>query len=237
MKYKVTLNGRTYEVEVVADKAMCVAEYEAIAPAAAPVAAPAVAAPMVSPEAPAASRMTVTGGESVKAPMPGNILKVAVKEGDTVKEGQLLCVLEAMKMENEIYAPCAGVISAVPVAKGSTVNTGDLLVAIGGTVSAAAPAPVSAPAPVAAPAAAPAPAAPAAPAAVAGEAVKAPMPGNILKVNVSAGQAVKEGELLVVLEAMKMENEIFAPKAGTVAQVLVQKGSTVNTGDTMVVLS
>ena len=62
------------------------------------------------------------------------------------------------------------------------------------------------------------------------------MPGNILKVAVSAGQTVKECQLLVVLEAMKMENEIFAPKAGTVAQVLVQKGSTVNTGDAMVVL-
>ena len=63
------------------------------------------------------------------------------------------------------------------------------------------------------------------------------MPGNILKVAVSAGQTVKEGELLVVLEAMKMENEIMAPKTGTVAQVLVSKGSTVNTGDTMVVLN
>ena len=63
------------------------------------------------------------------------------------------------------------------------------------------------------------------------------MPGNILKVNVTVGQAVKEGDLLVVLEAMKMENEIFAPKAGTVAQVLVQKGSPVDTGATMVVLN
>ena len=62
------------------------------------------------------------------------------------------------------------------------------------------------------------------------------MPGNILKVNVSAGQSVKEGDVLVVLEAMKMENEIMAPRAGTVAQVLVSKGSTVDTGAVLVVL-
>ena len=108
MKYKVTLNGRTYEVEVEAGKAMCVAEYEAYAPAAAPVAAP-VAAPAAAPAAPAAAPaaagVTVSGGESVKAPMPGNILKVNVSVGQTVKEGDLLVVLEAMKMENEIMAP------------------------------------------------------------------------------------------------------------------------------------
>jgi glutaconyl-CoA decarboxylase len=63
------------------------------------------------------------------------------------------------------------------------------------------------------------------------------MPGTILKVNVQPGQAVKAGEVLVVLEAMKMENEIMAPKAGTVAQVLVQKGATVNTDDVLVVLN
>ena len=94
---------------------------------------------------------------------------------------------------------------------------------------------ISGAAPVAAPAAAPVAAPVSAPAG--GEQVTSPMPGNILKVNVTAGQAVKEGELLVVLEAMKMENEIFAPKAGTVAQVLVSKGSTVDTGATLVVLN
>ena len=91
----------------------------------------------------------------------------------------------------------------------------------------------------AAPAAAPAPAAAsAAPTAVAaGEVVAAPMPGNILKVNCSQGQAVKAGDILVVLEAMKMENEILAPRDGTVAQVVTTKGAVVDTGAPLVVLA
>ena len=70
----------------------------------------------------------------------------------------------------------------------------------------------------------------------AGEAVNAPMPGTILKVNVTQGQSVKEGDVLCVLEAMKMENEIMAPKAGTVKQVLVSKGSSVSTDAPLVVI-
>ena len=126
MKYKVTLNGRTYEVEVEAGKAMCLAEYEALAPSAAPVAAPA-AAPVAAPAA-----AVVTGaGEAVNAPMPGTILKVNVTQGQAVKEGDVLCVLEAMKMENEIMAPKAGTVTQVVTAKGASVNTGDALVVIG----------------------------------------------------------------------------------------------------------
>ena len=130
MKYKVTLNGRTYEVEVEAGKAMLLDEYEAIAPA--PVAAAPVAAPAAAPAAAAPAAPVVTGaGEAVNAPMPGNILKVNVKAGDAVKEGQCLCVLEAMKMENEIMAPKAGTVTQVLVSKGSTVDTGAPLVVIG----------------------------------------------------------------------------------------------------------
>ena len=132
MKYKVTLNGRTYEVEVEAAEAMLLSEYEAIAPApaaAAPVAAP-VAAPAAAPVAAAAPAVT-GAGEAVNAPMPGTILKVNVSQGQAVKEGDVLCVLEAMKMENEIMAPKAGTVTQVVVAKGSSVNTGDALVVIG----------------------------------------------------------------------------------------------------------
>ena len=129
MKYKVTLNGRTYEVEVEAGKAMLLDEYEAIAPApvaAAPAAPATVAAPAAAPAAP-----VITGaGEAVNAPMPGNILKVNVKAGDAVKAGTVLCVLEAMKMENEIMAPKDGTVSQVLVSKGSTVDTGAPLVVL-----------------------------------------------------------------------------------------------------------
>ena len=99
---------------------------------------------------------------------------------------------------------------------------------------AAAPAPKAAPAP--APAAAPAPKA-AAPVAAGATTVKAPMPGKILSVAVSAGQAVKKGDLLLVLEAMKMQNEIGAPVSGTIKSINVNKGDGVKPGQTMAVIS
>ena len=133
MKYKVTLNGRTYEVEVEAGKAMLLDEYEAIVPAAAPVAAPAAApAPVAAPAAaPAPAAAAPVAGEAVTAPMPGTILKVNVTPGQAVKEGDVLVVLEAMKMENEILAPKACTVKQVLVSKGSTVDTGATLVVLG----------------------------------------------------------------------------------------------------------
>lgn len=131
MKYKVTLNGKTYEVEVEKSKAILLDEYEALAPApvaAAPVAAAPAAAPATVP-APAAP-VNLAAGETVAAPMPGNILRIDVNQGDTVKEGQLLVILEAMKMENEIVAPKDGTVAQVVTSKGAVVDTGSPLVII-----------------------------------------------------------------------------------------------------------
>ena len=130
MKYKVTLNGRTYEVEVEHGKAMLLDEYEAIAPAPVAAAPAAAAAPVAAAPAAAPAAVAVGAGEQVTAPMPGNILKVNVNVGDKVKEGQVLVVLEAMKMENEIMAPHDATIAQVVVSKGSTVDTGAPLVVL-----------------------------------------------------------------------------------------------------------
>ena len=105
----------------------------------------------------------------------------------------------------------------------------------GASVQMAAPAQASAQAPVQQAPTAPAPAA--APAAAGASTVKAPMPGTVLSLKVAAGQAVRRGDVLLILEAMKMENEITSPSDGTVAAVRVQAGSTVNTGDPMVDLA
>ena len=131
MKYKITLNNRVYEVEVEAGKAMLLDEYEAIAPAPVAAAPVAAAAPAAAPAAAAAAPVVTGAGEPVNAPMPGTILKVNVTQGQAVKAGTVLCVLEAMKMENEIMAPKAGTVTQVVTSKGASVNTGDALVVIG----------------------------------------------------------------------------------------------------------
>ena len=124
MKYELTLNGRTYEVEVELAKPMMMQEFQSYAPVIAAPATPVVEA------APAAAPAVTGDGERVDAPMPGTILKVNVAAGQTVKEGDLLVILEAMKMENEIFAPKGGTVTQVLVEKGASVNTGDVLVLI-----------------------------------------------------------------------------------------------------------
>ena len=131
MKYKVTLNNRVYEVEVEQGEAMLVDEYELKAPAAAAPAAP-VAAAAAAAAAPAAAPAggALAAGEVVKSPMPGNILKILVSQGQQVKEGETLIVLEAMKMENEIVATRAGSVAQIAVSKGQVVETDTPLVVI-----------------------------------------------------------------------------------------------------------
>ena len=129
MKYKVTLNNRVYEVEVEQGEAMLVDEYELAAPAAP---APAVAAAPVAAAAPAAAAapVAVAAGEPVKSPMPGNILKINVTQGQKVNEGDVIMILEAMKMENEIVATRSGTIAQIAVSKGAVVETGAVLAVI-----------------------------------------------------------------------------------------------------------
>jgi biotin carboxyl carrier protein len=117
--YNITVNGVAYSVSVEETSA-------GAAPVAAPAAAPKAAAPAAKPAAPAAAQ----GATAVKAPMPGNILDVKVKAGDSVKAGDILVILEAMKMENEIVAPTDGTVAAINVNKGDTVNSGDVLVSM-----------------------------------------------------------------------------------------------------------
>lgn len=129
MKYKVTLKGKTYEVEVNQGEAMILDEYEAYAPApAAPAAAP--AAPAAAP-APAAAAPVAAAGEQVKSPMPGTIVKVNVTAGQAIKGGEVLAVLEAMKMENEIMAPHDATVVQVLTEVGAKVDTGAPLIVLG----------------------------------------------------------------------------------------------------------
>ena len=122
-KYNITVNGNTYEVLVEeADAVSTPVTYSA------PVATP-VAAPKAAPAAPKAAPVA-SGAAKVTAPMPGTILNVKVSVGQSVKKGDVICVLEAMKMENDIPAPQDGVIASINVQKGASVNAGDVLASL-----------------------------------------------------------------------------------------------------------
>ena len=129
MKYIVTLRDRTFEVEVENGEAMILDEYEAKAPAAA-VAAPATTAPVAAVESSSVAPVAIGAGTPVPAPMPGNIVSLEVKVGDSVAEGDVVAVMEAMKMNVEVVAPCAGVVKRIIVEKGAVVATDDALMII-----------------------------------------------------------------------------------------------------------
>lgn len=126
-KYNVTVNGVVYEVVVEEADGTAVS---APAAAPAPVAAP---APKATP-APAAAAPKASGAQGsikVVAPMPGTILKLNVKVGDTLKANDLVCILEAMKMENEIFTAEGGVVKSIEAAQGASVNAGDVIITLG----------------------------------------------------------------------------------------------------------
>ncbi len=130
MKYKITLNGKTYEVVVEKGEAILAAEYEAAAPAAPVAAAPVAAAPVAAAPVAAAPAAVAVTGEPVNAPLPGTVVGVKVAAGEAVKKGQILVIIEAMKMENEVVAPRDGTVAQVITSKGASVNSGDPLVSL-----------------------------------------------------------------------------------------------------------
>ena len=158
--------------------------------------------------------------ESMGSPLAGNILTVEVEPGQAVEEGDLLFTLEALKMEYEVVAERSGTIADVLVKKGDAVVVGHPLVNFAGTAGSG----VAAPAQVAAGRVIP------------NGGISAPLAGNVWKIAVTRGQRVLEGDLLLILEAMKMENEIIADRDGIVGELLVQEGNKVAIGQILLTL-
>ena len=222
---EVTVNGTVFHVAIDQMK-----NATSIKPAAPRAAATPAAAPKVAQAA---------GTTVVKSPLPGSIVKVVAAAGQSVKRGDLLLTMESMKMENQVLSEVEGTVKAVLVQPGQNVMQDDKLVEIETVAIAAAPAaapaaPKAAPAPKPAPAAAPAPKAADVPAG--GKKIVSPLPGSIIKVVVSEGQAVKKGDLLLTLESMKMENSVLAECDGTVTKIAVTAGQNVMQDDLLVVL-
>ncbi len=211
----VTVNGQAYQVEVPQTKA---------------------AAPVMARGNAGAAQ--AGGPKNINSELPGTVTKIVAANGQRVKKGDVLLVIEAMKMANDIVSDVEGTVQRIAVTEGQSVNQGDLLVemvadAVAAPAAAAAPAPKAAPAPATAPA--PAPAAPKA--AAGAKVVEAPLPGTITKVLVKPGQALKAGETVCMMEAMKMENSITVEFAGTVKSVLVEVGAQVQSGQALVELA
>ena len=211
----VTVNGQAYQVEVPQTKA---------------------AAPSMARAAAAGAQ--AGGPKNVNSELPGTVTKIVAANGQHVKKGDVLLVIEAMKMANDIVADVEGTVQRIAVTEGQSVNQGDLLVEmVADAIAAPAAAPQAAPKAAPAPAAEATKVAPAAPKAAAGaKVVEAPLPGTITKVEVKVGQTVKAGDCVCLMEAMKMENSITTEYAGTVKAVNVEAGAQVQSGQVLVEL-
>lgn len=174
------------------------------------------------------------GFNEVKAPIPGVVVSVLKNEGDKVKTGDLLLTLEAMKMESEILSPVDGTIEKIFVKDKSPVQEGDLMVKIATENT---PQTISNPKPVnTSNTSKPAPSIQTANVS-SKQPVKAPLPGTILDIKVNVGQQVQADQPVIVLEAMKMESEIFTNSAGTVKSINVSKGQSVQEGQILIEIS
>ncbi len=183
-----------------------------------------------APGLPALSQKSGGSTSGVKAPIPGVIIDIMVKEGDSVNAGDVVCTLEAMKMESEIAAPYSGIVTKVNISKGASVQEGDDIIMLQNNEQPA-PQPVAKPAPQqAAPVAQPQ----AAPVQAAGGDVTSPIPGTILDIKVKVGDTVNPDSVVAVLEAMKMESDINANAHGKVTEILVSKGESVQEGQALI---
>lgn len=218
---KISVNGREHVITIEDDKQINIPRSEAIA--------------RPAPSAPSPVSGTGMSNDEVQAPLPGVIVGIPVREGETVKQGQTIIVIEAMKMESEINAPMDGKIGKIMVQERSLVQEGDVLMTFEAD-KVEAPQQPAAPKRVAPAPAAPAPAAPKPAAVAGGNFLRAPIPGTIIDVKVSEGQEVSEGDVAVILEAMKMESDIHIFQGGRVKKIHVRKGDSVQEGDPLIEL-
>jgi len=220
---KININGNDYLVQIEADHHDDVPKLER--------------RDRAVPMAPSfTSGIDLSSGE-VRAPLPGVIVSIPVREGDEVKKGQTIVVIEAMKMESEISSPVDAKIGKIMIKERSLVQEGDVLMSLEGDE-------------VKPPQNKPEKASKAqkfqtiepvqtqsAPVSQAGANVlKAPIPGTIIDVAVNVGQSVHDGDVAVILEAMKMESDIHFAQAGKVKKIHVKRGDSVQEGDPLIEL-
>ncbi len=209
---KININGTDYLVQIEDDK---------------PTGVPKLAnQEKAVPMAPAFSSGLEPGSGEVKAPIPGVIVSIPVKEGDAVKKGQTIIILEAMKMQSEIASPFDATIGKIYVKERSPIQEGDLMMTlVGAEVK-----PATSPKPVRAAASAPSENKNE----VKEKILRAPIPGSIIEVKVSVGSSMQEGDIALILEAMKMESEIHSNVSGRVSKIHVSKGDSVQEGDPLI---